>query len=222
MRLIDALTQHPSVSIFAVLDSEHDDRREWDVEPVEGDVLCESELDSYFVVKAKNVLPGGGVRDCYIDICLPERVSDLAIVVCDKQLDARYHHEFDGEIICAVPVDCFGVYDLFYSRIAPEIGIEVLRRGLAARPRNCHMAEDLGYILRDEHRFDEAAEMFQIAVDEGPSSYFICGELADCYVKIGKPDKAELYREMFDHPVAPPKRGVLRCIYDWLSARDKA
>ncbi|MEX2168266.1 MAG: hypothetical protein WD851_03070 [Pirellulales bacterium] len=222
MRLIDALTQHPAIFIFAVVDSDPDDQTEWDVEPVEGHVLCESDLDSYFVVKAKNVLHGGTVRDCYIDMCLPERISDLAIFVSGNQLDVRYHHEFDGEIICAVPIDCFGVYELFYSRISPDVGIELLRRGLAAAPRNCHIAEDLGYILRDEHRFGEAAEMFQVAVDGGASSYFIFGELADCYLKIGKSDEAQKYQEMFDHPAIQLKRGVLRCVVDWLRGRGKA
>jgi hypothetical protein len=221
MRLIAALTEHPDVSIFAVLDSEPDDKSEWDVEPIEGEVLHESELDGYFVVKAKNVLSGGTVRDCYIDINLPERITDFAFFLCGDRLDARYHREFDGEIICAVPIDCFGVYDLFYSKNAPEVGIEVLRRGLAEIPRNRHMALDLAYILRDERRFDEAAEMFQVAVDEGESCYMIFGELADCYAKIGESDKARMYQEMFDHPAVPVNRGILGCIYDWLIGKRK-
>jgi tetratricopeptide (TPR) repeat protein len=200
MRLVDALTQHPAVRIWAVIDSDSDTESDWEVELVDGEVLRKSEINYYFIVKAKNVLPDGTAKDCYIDICLPERISDFAYFLHGERVDARYHHEFDGEIICAVPIDCFGIYDLFYSKTAPEIGIEVLRRGLSASPRNAHIAEDLAYILRDERRFHEAAEMFQLAVDEGPASYFIYGELAACYQEIGESEKARAYQDLFNDP----------------------
>jgi tetratricopeptide (TPR) repeat protein len=197
-RLVDALSQYPDVGIFAVLNSDADDASEWDVMPIDGTVLTESKDHDFFIVKAKNILPDGTVADCYIDMCLPERISDYAYFIRGNGIDVRYHHEFEGEMICTVPVDCFGVYELFYSRTAPEIGIKILRQGLAVSPHKTYIAEDLGYILRDEHRFAEAADMFQIAVDGEPSSYFIYGELAGCYDKIGQTEKANKYREMFD------------------------
>jgi hypothetical protein len=40
--------------------------------------------------------------------------------------------------------------------------------------------------------------MFQIAVDAEPSSYFIYGELADCYDKVGQTQQANKYRAMFE------------------------
>ncbi|MHC4476322.1 MAG: tetratricopeptide repeat protein [Planctomycetota bacterium] len=196
MRLIEALTEHPTVRIFAVLDSDSEDKCDWRVEPICGDVLTESESNDFFIVQAKNVLPDETVNDCYIDIHLPERISDYAYFLRGNSLDVRYHHEFDGEIICAVPIDCFGVYELFYSRTAPHIGIDILEQGLAASPHRSFIAEDLGYILRDEGRFREAAEMFQISVDTEPSSYFIYGELAGCYDEIGEAEKARKYHDM--------------------------
>jgi tetratricopeptide (TPR) repeat protein len=199
MRLVDALTQHPDVAIFAVVDSDADDKARWNVEPIDANILTESDERDFFLVKAKNILPDGSVVDCHIDICLPERISDYAYFLRSGRVDVRYHHECDGEIICAVPIDCFGVYDLFYSKAAPDVGIEILKHGLAASPHKTFIAEDLGYILRDEGRFAEAAEMFQIAVDAEPSSYFIYGELASCYDEIGQPDKANQYRFMFEH-----------------------
>lgn len=199
MRLIDALTQDPTARILAVLDSELDDEADWAVEPVDAVVLEESETTDHFVVEAKNVLPDGTAMSCHIDVGLPERISERAFFVRDACLDVRSIFEPDGEIICAVPIDCFGVYDLFYSKVAPEIGIDVLKAGLAASPRKRYIAEDLGYILRDEERFEEASGMFQIAVDEGPSSYFIYGELAGCYDEIGQTDRAQKYHQLFDH-----------------------
>ncbi|MFN9246388.1 MAG: tetratricopeptide repeat protein, partial [Planctomycetota bacterium] len=96
-----------------------------------------------------------------------------------------------------VPIDCFGVYELFYSRIAPDLGIDILRKGLALSQNKLHIAQDLGYILRDERRFAEAAIAFQLAVDVGPSSYFIYGELAGCYDEIGDAANAKKYFELF-------------------------
>jgi hypothetical protein len=198
MRLIDALAQHPDISIFAVLDSDADDKSQWDVRPIDASVLTESEEHNFFIVKAKNIRPDGAVADCYIDICLPERTSDYAYFLRGDRVDVHEHYEVDGDIICAVPIDCCGVYDLFYSKLLPNIGIEILKQGLVASPHQAYIAEDLGYIFRDERRFAEAAEMFQIAVDAKPSSCFIYDELAGCYDEIDRSEKADRYRAMFE------------------------
>jgi uncharacterized protein HemY len=75
--------------------------------------------------------------------------------------------------------------------------IDILKRGLAIAKRKHYIAEDLGYIFRDERRFREAAEMFKIAVDEGPSSYFIYGELAGAYAQLGDTANKKKYSELF-------------------------
>lgn len=209
MRLVDALTQHPNVAIFAVLDFLSDDNSEWEVTPTDESVLTESEVTDLFIVKAKIIRADGVAADCYIDISLPERISDYAYFLRGDRVDFNYHHEFEGEIICAVPIDCFGVYELFYSRIAPDIGIEILKRGLEMSPNKTYIAEDLGYILRDERRFVEAAEFFQIAADAEPSSYYIYGELAGCYDEIGQAEKAIEYRALFEREDRGPQARLL-------------
>jgi len=201
MRFIDALTQHPAIPFFGRiegLEPDTDDIRDWELDPIDAPVLLESEISEFFIVKAKQVLPDGTIRDCYLDLCLPERIRDYAYFLRGDEIEFRYHHECDGEVICAVPIDCFGDYDLFYSRTAPDVGIDILRKGLDVSFRKQHIAEDLGYILRDERRFSEAAEMFQLAADGEPSSYFIYGELAGCYDEIGETTKAEQYQALFN------------------------
>ncbi|WP_425396845.1 tetratricopeptide repeat protein [Aeoliella sp.] len=200
MRLIDVLLSNPRIPIFGRfegLESEEDNEDDWYLEPIDAPLLEESEVSHFFVVKAKRVLPGK-VDDCYIDICLPERISDHAYFVREGRLEKGYHHEFSGEIICAVPIDCFGVYDLFYSRTMPELGIEILQRGLEVASRKTFIAEDLGYILRDEGRFAEAADMFQLAVDNESSANGIIAELAACYEGSGQSELAAKYRALLD------------------------
>lgn len=148
-------------------------------------------------MKAFNVQPDGTFLDCYMDVNLPERISDYAFFVHGDSVRFGYHHEFPGQVIPAVAIDCFGVYELFYCRWAPEIGIKVLKQGLAIANRKRCIAQDLGYIFRDERRFQEAAQMFKLAVEEGPSSYFIYGELAVAYAKLGDIENEKRYFAMF-------------------------
>ncbi|MBI9051645.1 MAG: hypothetical protein JEZ00_19635 [Anaerolineaceae bacterium] len=183
MELIQALNDFPDIKIFRI-ESDNDELAKWDVEPIDSPILLES--DDYYLVKAKNILPDGKVINCYMDICLPERINDCAYFFDGEGIEKNYSYDVEGEVICAVPIDCFGIYELFYSKVNPEVGIDVLKAGLLVSQQKHIIAEDIGYILRDEGRFTEAAEMFQISVDEGPSSYFIFGELAECYQEIGE------------------------------------
>jgi tetratricopeptide (TPR) repeat protein len=195
MKLIKALARYPGTRIFRVEHSEVD-QANWEAEPIDSAVLLESE--DFYIVKAKHILSNGAIQDCYMDISLPERINDYTYFFNGESLKVYYSYELDGDVICAVPIDCFGVYLLFYSKINPDIGIKILKEGLTISSRKAYIAEDLGYILRDEGRFREAAEIFQISVDEIPSSNYIYGELAACYAQIGKTEKAEKYQKMFD------------------------
>ena len=198
MRLQEAIETHPDVRILRVIDSDGDQKSEWDVEIADAPVLSQEE--GFFILKAKNILPDGTIRDCYIDVSMPERISDYVYQLQGASLDVRYHHEFEGEVVCAVPISSYGVYALFYSKTKPEVGIEVLQGGLRSSAEKAAIAEDLGYIFRDERRFREAAEAFELAVQQGASSYFIYGELAGCYDETGNKELADKYRKLFENP----------------------
>jgi len=195
-KFVQAVTDNPDVKFFRVLDSE-DHPGDWELKPCQTGLLSETDSEGLHVMKALNVLPDGTIRECYMDMNLPERISDLAFFAEKGSLRYGYHRQFPGEIIPAVALDCFGVYELYYSRRSPEVGIDILRRGLAIAKRKHFIAEDLGYILRDEGRFREAAEMFRIAADEGPSSYFIYGELAGAYAELGDTENERRYLAIF-------------------------
>src|SRR5262249_30029443 len=140
------------------------------------------------------------------NVVLPERISDFAIFLEKRSLYFRSLRQFPGEIIPAVAIDCFGDYDLFYSRAYPEIGIGVLKRGLAIAKRKSKIAEDLAYIFRDERRFEEAAEMFKLAAEEGPSSYYCYWELAGAYAELEDSANYQKYLAMFNQAVERERR----------------
>jgi RNA recognition motif. (a.k.a. RRM, RBD, or RNP domain) len=194
---LDALIASFDTKFFRVLDSSAENPVKWELEPLDTDLLSDSDSDGLHVMKALNLLPDGAIRACYMDMNLPERTTDYAFFVENGSLRYGRHHEFPREILPAVAIDCFGVYELFYSKQRPQLGIDILKRGLAIAKRKHYIAEDLGYIFRDERRFREAADMFQIAVEEGPSSYFIYGELAGAYAELGDSANEQKYDAMF-------------------------
>lgn len=195
--LIQAIAKNPTVNAFRRVRRGSDNVRDWQFEPSPGDVVANADRDGFYVIAAMNIISERDVCRCYMDVSLPERINDYAYLIAGDELRYDQARKFEGEIIPAIAIDGFGVYDLFYSRIAPELGIGVLKRGLAASKRKHFIAEDLGYIFRDEGRYREAAEMFQLAADEEVSSYFIYGELAQMYGKIGEAEKQKKYAELF-------------------------
>ncbi len=205
-KFIDAIASNPGIRFFRVVDSDTDHPGDWELEPLQTDLLSDADSDGLHVMKALNVLPDGMIRECYMDMNLPERISDYAFFVETRSLRYGYHHEFPGQIMPALALDCFGVYEMFYSRTRPEIGIDILRRGLSIATRKRWIAQDLAYIFRDERRFADAAEMFKIVVEEEPCSaeelsqsylYFIYGELASAYAEIGDAENEKKYLAIF-------------------------
>jgi tetratricopeptide (TPR) repeat protein len=198
--LIEAITQYPDINAFRRLeqDADVDDPRECQYVPVPGDVVADADQSEFYILGAMNILSKTDIRRCYMDVSTPERINDYAYLFDGRELHYDYSHKLGGECIPAIALDGFGVYELFHSKISPELGIEVLRRGLRACRRKRFIAHDLGYILRDEGRYREAAEMFQLAADEEVPSYFTYGELASLYGKLGDSEKHARYEALFE------------------------
>jgi tetratricopeptide (TPR) repeat protein len=150
--------------------------------------------DGFFIVKARHVLRPGHWEECLLDLSMPERISDHAYFEDGPSLHRMYTYEAEGDVIPAVAIEAFGRYDQFYSRQDPEVGLEVLRSALPIAARKAPIAEDLGYILRDEGRLSEALSAFSLAISEGASSYFILLERADLYEAVGEHENALIDR----------------------------
>ena len=195
MKLPEAVRAFPDAAVFEVLQHEDDDCRTWEVRPMPWATVRETEDDSYLFIKALHVLERGKVEPCYLDLSLPERISDF--VYFDPAGEARWCYTYDaeGDVVPAIAIEGFGNYEDFYSRRDPEVGLTVLRNALPLAQRRAPIAEDLGYILRDEDRYEEAIAAFSVAISEGPSCYFILLERANLYEQVGEREKAAQDRE---------------------------
>lgn len=171
----------------------------WRLQPMEVSVLSDDGSGGgFYVIRALQILPSGQTVHCLMDVSFPERINDYAYFVHNGRLRYNYTHKFPGKIIPAIAFDCFGLYELFHAETAPDIGIDALRRGLAVCPRKRFIAQDLGYILRDEKRYREAAEMFELVAAEEVSSHYTYGELAQLYEKLGDVEREAKYRSLYD------------------------
>jgi len=197
MNFTTAIDSFSATAVFQVIGYEAEDWSNWQLAPLPCATVPDTE-DRLYVLKAFNVLGRGRVQDCYVNLSMPERIIDFVWFLREGILTQHCHHEVEGDVIPAVAIEGYGVYDQFYSRRDPEVGMGVLRQGLHVARQRGPIAEDLGYILRDEGRTEEAIAMFSIAVDEGPSSFFIFLERAALYDALDDRKAAERDRQQVD------------------------
>lgn len=194
MKLKDIFTDNKT-RVFVVTNQDDEDELNWTIEPTDFDLLPEEE--NIYYVKAYQV-SADNTYDCYIGIMTPERIAETVLkkepsghIVAESIYDQKQ------TIIPAAASDCFGDYELFYAKENPQIGIDVLKNGLEKAMNKNVVAEDLGYILRNEGRIEEAIEAFKFSEQEGPSSEYIYLELSRLYRDIGQIDNELKYKQKF-------------------------
>lgn len=180
--------------VFVVTNDSSTDELSWEVEPMNQD-LIPNEEGIYFVA-AKQVYTDKTV-DCFFGVMTPERIAETVIKLVDDKVSAESIYDQKTAVIPAIASKCFGDYNLYYAKENPKIGIEVLRTALAIHPTVATIAEDLGYILRDENRFEEALEAFHHAEKVGASSEYVYLELSRLYKQLGNTDKEGEYEKLF-------------------------
>ena len=84
--LIQAIAQNPTVNAFRRNRRGSDDVRDWQFEPSPGDVVANADRDGFYVISALNIISNGDVRRCYMDISLPERITDYAYFITGDEL----------------------------------------------------------------------------------------------------------------------------------------
>ncbi len=184
MKLSELLFEDNKFLIFQIGEKNNFESEEfwdWILLPIESKTLSAESinndiLDGYFIIKARWIKEYGEVENCYINITMPERISDEVYIKRDNKIIRLPSYELRGEFVPSVSIEGFGVYELFYSKLQPEIGIQVLRDGLISATKKAAIAGDLAYILRDEGRHSEAIEAFTMVIEEENSEYAMPNE----------------------------------------------
>lgn len=181
--------------IFIVTEQDDDNKLNWTIKATDFELIPEEE--NYYFVKAFEVSENDKT-DCYIGIMTPERIAEIVIKQYSNgktKVESIYDQE--KSIIPAIASECFGDYELFYAKENPQIGIDILKSALTKATNKYVVAEDLGYILRDEGRIAEAIEAFKISEKNGPSSKYTFWELAGLYEQLGQIDKQTEYKQKY-------------------------
>lgn len=184
---------HTDHKIFEVVDSDlTGNYLDWNLVPLPGPTLAREHTlsglaDGYFILEGQLVRSGGDVEKAYIDVGLPEREIDWHFLMKNDGIVRGRGTLIPGaQIIPAVGIEKFGAYDQYYVKGHAEIGLNVLREGLANAKLKWPIAGDLAYILRDEKRYREAIEAFSIVISNGnPTDYYPYAERAMLFDRIG-------------------------------------
>lgn len=192
MKIKDIVTKKTDINIFKVVKEKSDNPLDWKIKTTKYKLIPDTE--THCIVRAKMIDSDKNVSDCFINISLPERIADFVIYTTDNGLEFKGIYEMEKiDVIPAIASDAFGVYELYYSKNNPDIGIEILKQGLSLSEDPSVIAEDLGYILRDENRHQEAIDAFLISERYGVSSEYIFREIRDLYINLNNKIKAEEY-----------------------------
>lgn len=198
MQIKDIFTDKNSAKIFYITSTDSDNIIDWTIEPTDLELIPDEE--GYFIVPAKQIYTDRTV-DCFIDITTTERITDHVFRLVDGKVIGELFYEYSrknqNSIIPSVASDCFGIYELYYAKENPQVGIDILRNGLTKSLTKNVIAEDLGYILRDENRNIEAIEAFLISEQNEPSSEYIYLELSQLYRQLGQLDKQLEYEQKY-------------------------
>lgn len=194
MKVKDIYTDSKT-KIFVVTNQDDENILNWSIDPTKFKLLPEEE--NIYFVKALEVSPNNLVN-CYLGIMIPEMIAESAILMTSEgETIAKDIYDMEHKIIPIVASDCPGSYELYYAKENPQIGIDILRSGLDKAANKNIVAEDLGYILRDEGRVEEAIEAFKISEDNDPSSEYTYLELSRLFKELGRKAEQMKYEQKF-------------------------
>jgi len=194
--LIETIRKNPECVIYEITNSDSRTPLQWSIKPTNLQLIPNNE--NHYLVKAQIIDSEKNIETGFINISTPERISDYVIHHMDDPTFNRPYELNEKDIIPAVASDCFGLYELYYSKHLPNEGLKTLKHGLELSNQKSVIAEDIAYILRDENRLVEALEYFIISTEHEPSSEYIYGEIEDIYRIQGDEAKANEYKLKFE------------------------
>jgi len=199
---IDEIFTDNETKIFRVTNFyETEEITDWEVEKTKysliPDPADDDKLYGAILIVRAFLIQGDKTENCFIDVCLPERISEFIFRMINNEFVIDNAYEKNLKAIPAMASDCYGDYELYYSKENPQIGINVLKEGLSISLKKNVIAEDLGYILTDEGKLEEAIEAFKISEQYGSSSEYTYWELAYLYGELGNEEEETRYLQKF-------------------------
>lgn len=184
-----------TTKIFKVTNDENDNELLWTIKPTTLQLIPDGE--EHYFVKALQTFPNSTI-DCFINISTPERIADFVLKLnSDGQTIIENIYEQENTVIATIASECTGDYELYYSKENPQLGIDILKSGLEIAKNKNVVAEDLGYILRDENRTQEAIDAFLLSEQFGPSTEYTFYELGQLFETLGQTDKQLEYEKKY-------------------------
>ena len=194
--LFQTINQNPECLIYEITNSDSENPLHWSIHPT--DLKLTPDNENHYLVKAQIIDSEKNIETGFINLSTPERIADYVIYDLKNPKSAGIYELKAKEVIPAVASDCFGSYELYYSKNAPQIGLQTLKEGLNLSNQKSVIAEDIAYILRDENRLEEALEYFLISTKYDSSSEYILGEIEDIYRTQNNDVKANEYKSKFE------------------------
>ena len=177
MKLANALFVDPEALIFQVhLDDDwHDDNcLDWNVEEIKAPILAaeyarDAVLDGEFILKAQMISASQPHEICYLGITMPEGILNNTYTREGTQIVKERRNRWPGkEAIPLVAIDKYIDYEVYYSKIDPEVGLRVLRNAFSIAKTSWAIAHAMARILTYEKRYQEAVGMLDIVLSESP------------------------------------------------------
>lgn len=204
MKLFEALFREPHLAYQVEQDSfladeENPDR--WDLLPLSGRTLAEESVEGpfegLFIISAQIISGHSNPKSCYMDLVLPERISEHHFVIADGKVARRRGlRTKEGTVIPAIGIEKRGVYTLYHAPEDPLAGIRVLQRGVEQAYQKGYLEWDLAYLLRDQKMYRESIDAFSQCLAEFRESEsglagYAYQERSRLYTLIGEKQKAE-------------------------------
>ena len=103
-----------TTQIFKVTNDDSDNQLFWTIMPTNLKLIPEDE--GHFFIKAIQTLPNSRI-DCFLNISTPERIADFVVKLDSTgQTILEDFNNQENSIIPTVPSDCYGDYELYYSK----------------------------------------------------------------------------------------------------------
>ena len=145
------------------------------------------------------ILSAGATQPCFVGLITPERALEFVIVQTGEDtVEVLNVEDVEGDVIPTIGSKCFGNYELYYSKINPQKGIDVLKQAIENNGKLSPLCEDIGYISRDENMLKNSIDAFEASVNNNQSSEYIYHELSQLYLQLGDEVNSKKYSSLFE------------------------